>query len=156
MNEDKIKVVASFNMNAEIEVVDIHCDNKENLNDYNWLWSSIPWTNHDGKMGKVTLTEPTEAHLITMDGYDKSTTDIEKIIFDNVIITSCHGFAGNSFTFEFKLGEKSVGIAYEYDRFAFTREEAKNRFIERLEQQIKGLEKQIDSTNSAINRIKNL
>jgi hypothetical protein len=156
MDEDKIKGAASFNMGVQFTIEDIHCDDKENLIDYMWLFNNIPWTNHSGSIGKVTLLEPTEAHIIEMDGYDTSTTEINKIVFDNVIITACHGFAGNSFGFDFRLGEDKVGFTYEYNRFAFTREDAKNILIKTLEQKIKGLNRQIETTNSAIDTIKTL
>jgi hypothetical protein len=153
--EDKIKGAASFVLGQTIQVEEIECE-KENLLDYMWLFSNIPWTNHDSKVGKVSFDEPTEVHLIVMDGYDTSTTEIQRIEFDNVIIDSIHGFAGNSFTFEFKLGDERVGVAREYNRFGFTKEEAKERFIKSLEQKLKGLTNQINRTKDNIEKIRGL
>jgi len=140
-------------MKPEIEV--IHT-NKDNLIDYMWLFNHIPWSNHENKIGKVILEEPTKAYGIIMDGFDTSTTEITEFEFDNVIITAVHGSGGNSFGFEFKLSDETVFTLNDYHRFHFTKEDVKKRFTERLEQKIKGLNWQISTTESAIDRIKSL
>jgi hypothetical protein len=150
------EIAASFDFNLPpLETIEILAE-RENLVDHKWLFGHIPWSNHDGKIAKVILKGPTEAFIIGMDGYATETAEIKEIEFDNVIISAMHGFAGNSYIFDFKLNEESVGHIYEPSRLAFTRDDVKDKFIKTLEQKIKGLNNQINNTKENIEKIKTL
>ena len=139
----------------DIETEEIICD-KENLMDYTWLFNNIPWMNHNNKNAKVTFDEPIELHCILLDGYDTKSAEIRSFEFDNVTISAMHGFAGNSFTFVFNLGEEAVHSTFDYDSFAYTKGVVKERYLDKIGKKIKGLQNQIKYSEDAIKIIKEL
>lgn len=139
----------------ELEVVEINTE-KENLLDYMWLFNNIPWSNHTGKIGKVILSEPAELYIIKMDGYDTKSSFVSSFKFDNVEIIAMHGFGGNSFNFDFRLGDEKVEQLSDYERMAFSKEDLKEKFIAQLNRKIKGLKWQINYAKIAIDNVKKL
>jgi hypothetical protein len=141
--------MAADDFKMEIETEEITCD-RENLLDYTWLFNNIPWMNHDGKNAKVTFAEPIEMHCIVLDGYDTKSGEMKSFEFDNAIISAMHGYGGNSFTFQFRLGEKDVHTTYDYKSFAYTKNDVKKVFIDKINSKIKGLRNQIKYSEDAI------
>lgn len=132
------------------------CDNKEDLLDYTWLFSNIPWTNHSNKIGKINFDEKLEMYAIKLDGSDTKSAEIVNFEFNAVEIMSMHGFCGNSYDYTFILGDKKVFHTHDYTSIAFSKEEVKRRYTNKLERRIKGLNNQIKYKQEAIDRIKKL
>ena len=152
MNKEE-KLEFSF---SEPEEEIIYCDDKNKLVDYMWLFSNIPWMNHDNKIGKVTFDEPIEVFYIKMDGYATVTSEIKKIECDEIKISSMHGFGGNSYGFVFYMNGEEVDYANDYRKIGFSKDGVKERFVESLEQKVKGLTNQINRTKENIEYIKSL
>jgi hypothetical protein len=153
MNKEDKKIEFSF---PEPEKEIIYCDDKNKLLDYMWLFSNIPWMNHHNKVGKIVFDEPIEMFYIKMDGFDKSTSEVKKIVCDEIEISSMHGFAGNNYGFIFYMDGEKLDYADDYRKLGFSKEEVKHRFVESLEQKIKGLSNQINTTKENIEKIKKL
>jgi hypothetical protein len=84
----------------KMEVVNIECS-VENILDSMWLFKHIPWMNHDNKTAHLTLDKvSTVYHYI--DG------EVKSITFDRVGVSAMHGFAGNSYSFSFLIGDDDV------------------------------------------------
>jgi len=132
------------------------CDNKEELLDYNWLFSNIPWTNHSNKVGKINFDEKLKMYAIKLDGSDTKSAEIVDFEFDVVEIMSMHGFCGNSYDFTFMLGDEKIFHSHDLNSIAFSKEDVRQRYINKLERRIKGLNNQIKYKQEAIDRIKKL
>jgi len=91
-----------------------------------------------------------------MDGFDGKSSEVVKFEFDNVMVLAMHGFGGNSYSFEYKLGDETVGTGYEVNKMAFSKEDLKVRFIKQLNQAIKGLNYQIKMNEDVILKIQTL
>ena len=139
----------------ELETVEIKCS-KENLVDSTWLFNNIPWSNHDGKNAKLILDEPTELFLIDIYEYDTSTSEIKNVTFDNVMVLAMHGFGGTSYLFDFRLGDDKVVYSGSMERYGFSKEEVKSRFLKYLKNKVKGLKYQLKRGKKNIESIKNL
>jgi len=138
----------------ELEIKNIECDKKENLIDYMWLFNNIPWSNHDGAIGKIEFTKPTFIYYLYMNGYDNTTSEIKQIEINNVIITAFHGFGGNSFEFNFKMGDDSICLCDSLTHFDFNKEDLKKKLIAKSERKIINLEKQTNNERINIERVK--
>lgn len=143
-----------FNI-PELEKVLVHCDDKNNLLDYMWLFNHIPWCNHDNKIGNVVFDEPTEVFYIKMNGFDTKTSEIKKVECDELEIMSVHGTI-NHFTFIFYMNGERLDSVHDYVKIGFSKEDVKDRFVESLERKIKGLNNQINNTKDNIEFIKKL
>ncbi|MHA2039989.1 MAG: hypothetical protein ACW98X_26555 [Promethearchaeota archaeon] len=150
--EDK-KIEFSF---PEPEKEIVYCDDKNNILDYMWLFNNIPWMNHDNKIGKIVFDEPIEVYIIKMDGFATDTSEVRKIECNETEISSMHGFAGNSYGFVFLMNGEKVEYADDYRKIGFSKDEVKDRFVESLEQKVKGLTNQINRTKENIEYIKGL
>jgi len=139
----------------EMEKVLIHCDDKNNLLDYMWLFNHIPWCNHDNKIGKVVFDEPIEVFYIKMNGFATDTAEIKMVECDEIEITSVHATV-NHFTFTFCLNDEKLDVVYDYENLGFSKEEVKDRSVEKLERKVKGLTNQINNTKGNIEFIKKL
>lgn len=153
MNSENQPAFSVFNFGSKIETIFETCE-KDNLLDSMWLFSNVPWSNHDNKNVNFSIAEPSELYYISLNGYDTKSAEIKKVTFDNVLITALHGFAGNSYTFIFKLGETVVLNIAENLPFGYDYQYVKNKFIEKLESKIKSLNYQIAYANEAIENIK--
>ena len=71
-------------------------------------------------------------------------------------ISSMHGFGGNSYGFVFYMNGEEVDYANDYRKIGFSKDEVKERFVESLEQKVKGLTNQINRTKENIEYIKSL
>ena len=140
---------------GEHKTIDKICE-KESLLDHNWLFNNIPWSNHDNADAKVSFDSSIEAYAIELNGYDTKTAKIKKFNFDNVIISAMHGFAGNSYTFSFHLGNDKTHNSFETSQFGFSVDELKNRYIDSLNSKIKGLKNQINYMEISIDKIDKL
>ncbi len=136
----------------EIKTIEIFCD-KESLLDSLWLFNNIPWANHDNKNAKIIFNSQIEVYSIMLNGYDTQTANLKKFVFDNVMISAMHGFAGNSYTFCFKLGDELIHYANDISSFAYSIDDVKNRYITKLSNEIEGLRYQINYAEIAIKKI---
>ena len=136
-----------------MEIVELTCE-KEQLLDHNWLFGNIPWSNHDSKLAKISFNEEIEIFNIKLDG--ANLPHLKSVKFDNVIITAFHGFAGNSYSFDFKIGEENVLYLSETNQFGFDAEDVRKRYLERLESKIKGLKWQIGNLEEDIEQVSNI
>lgn len=129
---------------------------KDNLLDYTWLFKNIPWANFDNQNAKLTFDEPIELYCIEIDGSDTQIKELKKVTFDNVIITSYHGNPGNTFLFEFKIGDDLVFRTYDYRSFAYSLDDVKTKYISKLDSKINFLNWQINNNKKAIEKILSL
>jgi hypothetical protein len=107
-----------------IEVVKIECT-VENIVDRDWLFNHIPWLNHDNKTAHLTLDK-----VSTIYYYDSVGQKVKTITFDNVGVSAGHGFAGNSYSFSFQLGDKDkFGYAPEPDFMSLAEDEVIQKVI---------------------------
>ena len=137
------------------EIIESICE-KENLLDSTWLFNTTPWCNFDNKCIGYSFEQPIELFVIALNGFDTQTATLKKISFDNVIVTAFHGNPSNNYTFEFRLGEKQTHVTWDLTSFAYSEDDAKKRYIEKLEANIKGLEWQINYKKVAIEQIRDL
>lgn len=143
------------NMFSGPKIIELTCK-KEDLKDHKWLFGHIPWCNHDGAIAKVSFKDPIDLYGISLDGWDTQKTKLLKVKFDNVLIMAMHGFAGNSYSFTFKLKDEEVFMVHETNRFGYSEDEVKKDFIDRIEAQIKGFRNQIKYSQKAIENIKKI
>lgn len=136
-----------------IELEEVVCE-KDNLTDYTWLFNNIPWMNHDNKRAIVKFDKTIKMYYIQMDVRDAESTEIKSCEFDNVIISAFHSFAGNSFTFEFRLGDKRVHSTHDYESFDYMKKTLKKRYIESIQYKIKGFKNRIEHNENVIKKIK--
>jgi hypothetical protein len=138
----------------KIETIDLVCE-KEQLFDYEWLFPNIPWSNHGGKNVKVTFDNIIKLHCIVLNGYDTKTAEHKEIEFDNVIIMAFHGTVTH-YSFEFRLGEERICTSDDVASLGFDKESVKEKYITKLEQNIKGLQYQIGYKEDVIKLVKEL
>ena len=138
----------------KLETIDVKCD-KEQLLDYTWLSSNVPWSNHDGKNVKVTFDEVIKAYSVVIDVYDTKSTEIHEFEFDNVIIMAFHG-VGTHYSFEFCLKDGKVRYEDDLERIGFSKEDVKSKYITQLERKIKSFQRQMGYVEDAIKSIKEL
>jgi hypothetical protein len=136
------------------EIIESICE-KENLLDSSWLFNTTPWSNFDNKCVRYSFEQPIDLFVIVMNGYDTQTAELKKISFDNVIVTAFHGTV-NNYTFDFRLGEDKMHMTWDERSFAYSAEDVKKRYIEKLEANIKGLEYQINYKKVSIEKINEL
>lgn len=139
----------------EMETVELTTE-KENLNDHMWLFNNIPWGNHDNKCAIVRFDKPIKTYLIEMDGFDDLTIEITTFKFDNVKILAMHGFAGNVYSFDFRLGEEKMNYTHDISMFDFSKKGLKKRFLKVQKRKISGFKNQIKRTKTVIKRLKEL
>ena len=133
------------------EIIESTCE-KENLLDSSWLFNTTPWCNFDNKCIRYSFDQPIELFAIAINGSDTQTATLKKISFDNVIVTAFHATV-NNYSFEFRLGEKQMFMTWDETSFEYSVENVKKRYIEKLENNIKGLEYQINYRKVAIEKI---
>jgi len=126
---------------------------KENLLDHMWLFNNIPWSNHGGKIAKISFNEPIDLYSIVVDEYLTQSAKITKYIFDNVSISALHGFAGNSYNFTFRLGEQNVLHLWDRKTFDYDIDNLKKNYINYLETDIERLYRHIEYKKKIIENI---
>ena len=151
--ENKQTIFSILNGNEKEGVIDIVCE-KNNLINGEWLFCNIPWVNHTNKTASIKFEENIELFYIKLNGYDTQSAKIEKTKFDNISITAMHGFAGNDYSFNFKLGDESILYLDDYRKFDFDIENLKEKYIGLLDAKIKGLKYQISYAEKAIDNFK--
>jgi hypothetical protein len=149
------------------EIVEAFCsvNEKENLLDASWLFGAVPWANHDNKIACFKFVDlekdnfppiSIEMFAIELNGYDTQKPKLKKFSFDSIIISAFHGFGGNNYGFNFMLNGESVHNTDDERSFAYSEEDVKKRYIEKLELRLKGLEYQINYEKLAIEKISKL
>jgi hypothetical protein len=151
--ENKQPIFSILSGNQEEGVIEIVCDKNDLINS-EWLFNNIPWVNHSNKIASVKFEEPIELFYVNLNGHDTQSAKVEKINFDNVLITAMHGFAGNSYSFNFKLGDETILYLDDYRKFDYEIEKLKEKYIGLLESKIKGLKWQMSYAEKAIDNFK--
>lgn len=138
-----------------MKTIELICE-KESLLDGDWLFNNIPWSNHDNSIAKISFDSPIEVYAIKLDGYDSQKTELKKFYFDNVVILAVHGFGGNNYSFTFQLGDDKTHVSFDETNLGFSVDEVKNRYIDKLNRKIKGLQWQIGYAETSIEKISKL
>jgi hypothetical protein len=128
---------------------------KENLKDNMWLFKNVPWSNFGNTDLKVSLNEITTLYQISH-VIDTDKITIETFEIDTVIVNAMHGFAGNSYMFEFNLGEEKITNCMGESEFAFSKDDLIANKIHSHNQQISGLQYQMNKHQSVIDQINKL
>jgi hypothetical protein len=131
----------------EPERVNIDCDDVNNIFDYMWLFSNIPWCNHSNQIGFIQFDENKTCFIFKDDGAED--LSIDKTEFNKVEITSFHGFAMNYFSFKFYLEDEIVDVAMDLKNVALT----EDGFITGVTKQTEAMKKMLQNR---IDRLKEL